>query len=106
MANDWFNIPCIDIGSLRQGFTNSPNHIEKKNFSQYFSNIFHDPKWRTDFDSSEANKIGREFAEAAKQFGFVTIRNHGLKKEMINAVIEQMDMFMATEVHFIFSDGS
>ena len=46
--------------------------------------------------------MGREFAEAAKQFGFVTIRNHGLKKEMINAVIEQMDMFMATEVHFSF----
>ena len=69
------------------------------------SKIFHgDPKWRTDFDSPEANKIGREFAEAAKQFGFVTIRNHGLKKEMINAVIEQMDMFMATEVD-CSSDG-
>ena len=30
------------------------------------------------------------------------MRNHGLKKEMINAVIEQIDMFMATEVHFSF----
>ena len=36
------------------------------------------------FDSEEAIKIGAQFAKAAQDVGFVSIRNHGVDRELID----------------------
>ena len=39
---------------------------------------------RERFDSEEAIKIGAQFAQAAQDVGFVSIRNHGVDRELID----------------------
>ena len=36
-----------------------------------------------DFDSNEGIKAGHQFSKASKDFGFVTINNHGIDKHLI-----------------------
>jgi len=56
---NWPEVPCIDISALR-----------------------------SNFKSDEAKQIGAEFAQAAQDVGFVSIRNHGIDKALIRSVEE------------------
>jgi len=52
---NWPEVPCIDISSLIK-----------------------------DFNSPEAVEAARKFSLAAKEIGFVSIKNHGISRELIN----------------------
>jgi len=63
---NWPEVPCIDIGPLR-----------------------------ADFNSEEAIQVGAKFAQAAQDVGFVSIRNHGVKRELIDEIEQVAKRFMA-----------
>ena len=46
------------------------------------------------FNSECAIKIGKEFTNAAKIFGFVTIKGHGVQLKLMENMISAMDKFM------------
>ena len=64
----WNDIPCVDISSI----VTSP-------------------------DSPEAKEAGHQFAQAAKDYGFVTVSNHGIDAELIDQVVKQADLFFQTD---------
>ena len=47
---------------------------------------------RENFDSEEAIEIGSKFAQATQDVGFVSIRNHGVDRELID-MMEQGNLF-------------
>jgi len=64
----WAEIPCIDIDPIV-----------------------------TDRKSASAREAGRQFAQVAKDYGFVTVRNHGIDAELISKVVQQADLFFNTD---------
>jgi len=64
----WAEIPCIDIDPIV-----------------------------TDRKSAIAREAGRQFAQVAKDYGFVTVRNHGIDAELISKVVQQADLFFNTD---------
>jgi len=64
----WSHIPCIDI-----------------------SPILNDPQ------SSDARTAARQFSQAAKTYGFVTVENHGIESTLIDSVVSQADLFFQTD---------
>ena len=51
----------------------------------------------TDPESAGAREAGRLFAQAAKDYGFVTVSNHGIDAELIAKVVQQADLFFNTD---------
>ena len=51
----------------------------------------------TDRKSAIAREAGRQFAQVAKDYGFVTVRNHGIDAELISKVVQQADLFFNTD---------
>lgn len=47
-----------------------------------------------DFNSEEAVAVSRQFSNAAQEFGFVTITNHGIPVNLMQNLINSMNIFM------------
>ena len=58
------------------------------------SPILNDP------ESPDAKIAARDFSQAAKDYGFVTVENHGIESTLIDSVVSQADLFFQTDQNY------